>query len=593
MNNGVVQRLASFRNKMILVFIFMTIIPFVLFAYYAHVKSVEGISNANSAFAMDYLIQSKENFDEYLTHLNNQINEVIGDVKFQQLMAVAPVTPDEESAFTTDMLNLVYQNMPYIDAFQIRVFPIDPSHYPYYMSSRLLNFAGNIENQAWFKQSVQTVTPTWHLFLPGESQHTKPLLSKIKRFTGLYDQTPRGIIVADLSDDQLNRYLAPSHRIEQQRAYLMSANGIVFYDSADSRSIGAPIASKELQDWIRGSSEGAGTLEIDGISELVTYVRLNEEPWFLVSTIPLHELTGPIKEINNVFILFLVVYMICCIGVVIYLTAYFTNPLLRLVRSMRKLESGEFQHVLPSSSRKDEIGWLYRGFNNMAQKIQGLIEQAFRSERTKKELEFQVLSHQINPHFLYNTLESIRWKAESHNMGEISEMVSSLGNLLRLSLNQGKEITTIAREIEHVKAYVNIEQARLGKPVRILYSINEEILDAPFLRLLLQPLVENAIHHGIRSNFDKGKIILSARKEGEDIVIELTDNGEGIPESVLQSLNTPNMADEKTKRQGVGLRNVNDRLKLYFGETYKLIIDSSNGTKIILRHPIMKEEEQQ
>ncbi|OPH55983.1 histidine kinase [Paenibacillus ferrarius] len=593
MNNSITQRVISFRNKMILIFIFMTIIPFVLFAYYAHLKSVEGISHANSAFAMDYTIQSKENFDGYLAHLNNQINDVIGNSKLQQLLAEEPKTSADEIAFSSEMLNLVYQNMPYIDAFQVRVVPMVPSKYPNYMSSRILNFSGDIENEAWFKQSIRSVTPTWHLFRIGESQHAKPLLSKVKRFSGLYDQTPRGIVVTDLSDDQLNRYLSPSHRIQHQHNYLIDENGIVLYDSADNQSTGSPIASTAFQNLIRESSEGAGILELDGVSKLATYVRLNEEPWFLVSTIPLDELTGPIREINRVFFMFLVVYLICCIGVVFYLTVYFTNPLLRLVRSMRRLEFGEFQHVLPNSRRKDEIGWLYRGFNNMAQRIQELIEQSFRAERAKKELEFQVLSHQINPHFLYNTLESIRWKAASHHMDEISEMVSSLGNLLRLSLNQGKEITTMAREIEHVKAYVNIEQARLGAPVRILYSVEEGIGDFPFLRLLLQPLVENAIHHGIRSNFDKGKIILSARRDGGDIVIELMDNGEGIRENVLASLNSPDEHLEITKRRGVGLRNVNERLKLYFGESYKLIIENSNGTKIILRHPIMEKDEQE
>ena len=116
-----------------------------------------------------------------------------------------------------------------------------------------------------------------------------------------------------------------------------------------------------------------------------------------------------------------------------------------------------------------------------------------------------MLSHQINPHFLYNTLESIRWKAENHGRSEISEMVSALGNLLRLSLNQGKEITTLGREIEQVKAYVQIEQARMGQTIRILYSVDSDLKDVPFLRLLLQPLVENAIQHSVRDNFEQAK----------------------------------------------------------------------------------------
>jgi sensor histidine kinase YesM len=225
----------------------------------------------------------------------------------------------------------------------------------------------------------------------------------------------------------------------------------------------------------------------------------------------------------------------------------------------------------------------------MTKKIEGLIEQTSRSERNKKELEFQVLSHQINPHFLYNTLESIRWKAENHGRTDIGEMVSALGNLLRLSLNQGKDITTVGREVEQVKAYVQIEQARMGMPLRVLYFFDDEVLALPFMRLLLQPLVENAIQHSIRDNFEKGKVILSGYVEDGDIVIDITDNGKGIPQTVLTQLDSERESGKGARRQGVGLRNVNERLKLYFGNHYKLLIETGEGmgTKITIRHPIL------
>lgn len=165
--------------------------------------------------------------------------------------------------------------------------------------------------------------------------------------------------------------------------------------------------------------------------------------------------------------------MLCAVGVVIYLTRNFTQPVFQLVRLMRKLEEGDFSMLIPHQNRKDEIGWLYRGFGSIVRKIEDLILQSTRAERTKRELEFQVLSHQINPHFLYNTLESIRWKAENHGRNDIGEMVSALGNLLRLSLNQGKDITTVGREVEQVKAYVQIEQARIGMPLRVLYFLTK------------------------------------------------------------------------------------------------------------------------
>ncbi|KAG2871542.1 hypothetical protein PC115_g24814 [Phytophthora cactorum] len=171
-------------------------------------------------------------------------------------------------------------------------------------------------------------------------------------------------------------------------------------------------------------------------------------------------------------------------------------------------------------------------------------------------------------------------------------MVYALGNLLRLSLNQGKDITTVGREIEQVKAYVQIEQARIGMPLRVVYFFDEEMLNITFMRLLLQPLVENAIHHSIRGNFEHGKVILSGRIEEQDLVIDITDNGKGIPDSVIQALEEESEDQKMNGRTGVGLRNVNERLKIYFGLEYKLQIDSKEGigTRITIRHPILKEK---
>ena len=323
-------------------------------------------------------------------------------------------------------------------------------------------------------------------------------------------------------------------------------------------------------------------------NQLTTFVRMDSKPWTIVSLTPMGALTHPVSEMNRVMFLFLVVYLICSIGLVIHITLHFTQPVLRLVRVIRKLEDGDFDLTIPHQSRKDEIGLLYRGFGRIVRTIESLIAQSTQAERNKKELEFQVLSHQINPHFLYNTLESIRWKAENHGRSDIGEMVSSLGNLLRLSLNQGKDITTVGREVEQVKAYVQIEQARIGRPLRVMYFFDEEVLEMPFMRLLLQPLVENAIQHSIRGNLEKGKVILSGYVDEQDIVIEVMDNGKGISEAALLQLEMESVDKKTTGRHGVGLRNVNERLKIYFGNDYKLRIDTGEGkgTKITIRHPV-------
>ncbi|MFF2481402.1 sensor histidine kinase [Paenibacillus sp. NPDC058071] len=582
---------SSFRNRVIIIFLILILIPFLLFANYASVKAVEGISDTNTKMTMSYLQQARKSFQIYLNSLNEQVNEVIGNKKVQELLSDETLNEYEEEMFAGNMLTVLHQSATDVDAFRLKVYPTKPSMYPSYMRS--IDESVSVGEQYWFRHSLDNVSPTWYLTMPERGKYGKPLLTYVKRFTGLYDSKVRGMISADLSEDYLKRYFSPSDQLNNQKLLLINELGIVHYDSTSNEWTGKEFPSDTFIESMSGDS-GSESIEINGQTYLATYVKMANQPWSLVSLTPLQELTGTIDQINRILGVFLVIYVLCCLSVVFYITAYYTQPIAHLVRIMRRLETDNLRYLVPWSPRKDEVGWLYRGVGSLVQRIEGLVKEAAQAERNKKALEFQVLSHQINPHFLYNTLESIRWKAENHGRSDISEMVSSLGNLLRLSLNQGKEITTLRREIEQVKAYVSIEQARMGKTVRIFYSVDESVTELPFLRLLLQPLVENAIQHSVRGDFDKGKMMITAHRDGNDILIEVADNGKGIPQSVLSQLEEGELSDKPIhKSGGVGLRNVNERLKLYFGDAYKLKIETGPeiGTTITLRHPILKEGE--
>lgn len=585
----------SLRDRVILIFFAMMVVPFLLFAYYSHVKAIEGISNANNITSFSYLVQARKNFEGYLARLNDQINDLIGNKDLQAMLDDSPRNADEESTFTVGMLTLLNQWTPTIDAFRVHFYPAHPDRYPVYMNT-VGESAARISDEQWYREVTGTGTPVWELSMPHSGQYAKPLLMYIKQFTGLYDNVPRGIIAVDISEDQLGRFFNPPGYIKGQKILLLDEHRNVIYDSSANEWTGRTDLAKKFAGLAIGDAENAQTLVVGGQKYLASSVKMDGRPWYVVNLSPFAELTGSIFEINRVMLVFLIVYLASSFGVVLYITVHFTQPVVKLVQLMRKAEQGHLRPHTAWSSRKDEVGWLYQGFNSLTARIEHLVEEAARSELKKRELEFQVLSHQINPHFLYNTLESIRWKAETNGRSDISEMVAALGNLLRLSLNQGKEITSLQREIEQVQAYVQIEQARMGEKIRIAYAIDPQLLRLPFLRLLLQPLVENAIHHSIRDNFEQGKLLISVYREGQDLLIEIIDNGKGIPAEVLAKLNGEIGEAEAMKppagTKGVGLRNVNERLRLYFGQGYQLKIVSGpeTGTRITLRHPVMDEE---
>ncbi|OMF80246.1 cache domain-containing sensor histidine kinase [Paenibacillus glucanolyticus] len=579
---------SSFRNRLILIFLSITILPFILFSAFSHTKSVEGIEQANITFSISYLEQAKTNVEAYLAQLNEDINSLIGDKTLQYLLERPPLSMEEEETVSIDMLSIVYQQKKQMDALRLRVFPLFPADYPTYM--RAMEESPAVGNEKWFQDAANSTVPYWQLSV-SDGPNRGPLLSYIKTFTSLHSRTPRGVVVTDLADNHLSRFFSPTKRLQGQKFLILNEVGEILFDSAGNEWTGEILPSPQLLAKRNLHSEGVEKLPIYEKEHLITFSRMDSLPWTIVSLTPMEALMEPVTATNQLLIVIIIVYLLVSIAVVMYLTRNFTQPVFHLVRLMRKLEEGEFDMLIPHQQRKDEIGWLFRGFGSIVRTIEDLITQSTRAERSKKELEFQVLSHQINPHFLYNTLESIRWKAENHGRNDIGEMVSALGNLLRLSLNQGKDITTVGREIDQVKAYVQIEQARIGMPLRVLYFFDEDMLDMTFMRLLLQPLVENAIQHSIRGNFEHGKVILSGRIEELDLVIDITDNGKGIPQTVIQGLEEEPVDSVSNGRSGVGLRNVNERIKIYFGTEYKLRIETEEGkgTRITIRHPILKE----
>ncbi|MBW7454020.1 cache domain-containing protein, partial [Paenibacillus sepulcri] len=302
------MRLAySFRNRMIIIFFAIIIVPFLLFAYYAHIKSIEGISNANSTFSMSYLQQAKTNFEAYLHELNDQINALIGNKDLQQALEQLPGTTVHEEDFTVSMVSTLYKNTPLIDALRVRVYPLDPSRYPTYMST--IGESDQLGREDWFIQSKMETLPRWHLFMPQKGRYARPLLSYIKRFSGLYDQKARGIIVADLSENQLQRFFTPSEKMKGQKFLVLDDKGEVLYDSSNNAWTGSPIPSDSFPAWTGQAAEGSKTIDIGGDAHLVTYVRMDSEPWLIVSLTPLHTLIGPINELNRLLVLFLVVYL--------------------------------------------------------------------------------------------------------------------------------------------------------------------------------------------------------------------------------------------------------------------------------------------
>jgi two-component system sensor histidine kinase YesM len=346
-----------------------------------------------------------------------------------------------------------------------------------------------------------------------------------------------------------------------------------------------------------GGNGTTGPLE-GGADSVSVSIDSKVSKWTLTLVQPKSELY---REINH-----LRLYTFIMMGVSVLLAFIISwivysgiaSPVQRLLQGLRQLSGGKLDVKL-ENKRKDELGALTEAFNHMASQQKHLIEDHYEQELRLVKTELKFLQSQINPHFLYNTLDSIYWAAKNYEADEISEMVIHLSRFFRLSLSKGNEVFTVEESVAHLHDYVRIQQLRFLESFTVEYRLSEDSKNVPILRLLLQPIVENAILHGMESKPQGGRLIVASRIDGPNLVIEVVDNGTGMPEPRLRYIqeeldrlkrryNRLFPYEEKSANDLFGLRNVMTRIRIYYGPEADLTIDSIEGeeTRVTVTLPL-------
>ena len=280
--------------------------------------------------------------------------------------------------------------------------------------------------------------------------------------------------------------------------------------------------------------------------------------------------------------------MIAVIVLMSYLlSGYYVGRLKKLNVEMTGLESGNLNANLPITTEEDEIEEIYHNFNGMVQEVQRLMQEHYQLGKEVKMTEVRALQAQINPHFLYNTLDLINWISMDYGAEEIGTLTWNLARFYRLSLNHGKSLISIGEEVEHVEVYVNIENYHFDNAISLEVDVPEELKSCACLNIILQPFVENAIVHGIaeKPDIESCEIRICARREEQDIVFSVQDDGPGVDVKEMQK---ETQQDIRTAQHGYGVRNINFRLKLCFGEKYGVTyLESEKGTHVEIKIPVM------
>lgn len=347
----------------------------------------------------------------------------------------------------------------------------------------------------------------------------------------------------------------------------------------------------EDSDFIRGLSDGVHYEK----NRIYTLSTTDDSRWRVVGLSFTDELA--VERRSQILSSIAISLLFCCIIVIIVLKVYsriVNAPVRSLIKTMKSFENhAEDFRYSGGNESVTELRIISSTFEHMAKTIQALMERVHKEEKELRKTELKALQAQINPHFLYNTLDSIQWMCEQGKTHDAAEMVRALARLFRISISRGRELITIKEELQHATSYLIIQSYRYRNQFSYTIDASEELMDCLCNKITIQPLIENAIYHGLDRMVDKGEIkitVQSAADGSDDILITVSDNGVGMTKEQCSKI----LAKERSDSGGIGVKNVNDRLKIYFGEKYGLSIESELdvGTTVTVRIPKIDEEVQ-
>lgn len=324
---------------------------------------------------------------------------------------------------------------------------------------------------------------------------------------------------------------------------------------------------------------------LDGQKRLTTVKTLGYTGWKIIGVTPINETFADSSQIT-IFILFVVfLAIILLVFANTFISAKIADPIKALENSVKELEKGA-ENVNIAIGGSYEIQHLGKTIKSMVEQMHKLMGDIVFEQELKRQTELDALQAQINPHFLYNTLDSIVWMVENERYQEAITMVTSLAGFFRISLSKGKNIITVKDELKHAENYITIQHMRFKDKFTFKINADEEVMDFVTIKLVIQPLIENAVYHGMEFMDGDGEIIVNAYKKDNELYIDVIDNGMGIPPEIAEQLLTKG-SRAKGKGSGVGLKNVQERIQIYFGKEYGLSIISEpdEGTLIRIHLP--------
>jgi two-component system sensor histidine kinase YesM len=439
--------------------------------------------------------------------------------------------------------------------------------------------------------SLNTIKPKWidlyEMKFPG---YNNSGIAYVRPYRDYGSGKIKGYIMIEYNSDILMHNFTTLKYGEEGKYVVADLSGNIKIYTDEIKD--ANISNEAYFKWAIRNDSPAETMMLQGSKYLVTAEMIPGLNWNMIALTPVEMLTRDSKAMMGTVYLLGAVAILICAFLSRRIAHNVTKPLVELSDTMGRLGQGELKVSVPIRS-DDEIGGLERAFNKMTDEIQELITQVYSEQKAKRKLEFATLQAQINPHFLYNTMSSVSSLIKLQKPEEALAMLKAISQFYRTALSNGKTVISIGEELENINSYIQIQSTRYGDKIQYEIDMGAEVYNQSIVKLTLQPLVENAIYHGIKECTGKGIVKIKGVVKDEKIYISVSDNGRGMTKCQAESL----LKNDKTgMKSSFGLYSVHQRLIIHFGEEYGLAINSTQGegteVTVIIPYIAEKREEQ-
>lgn len=576
---------ASFTNLTILqrfvaLFILFVVIP-VIFMDWIISRNVAEITERQVGSALVKWVESSHvTIDRTINHMEETMNKIMMTTEIQQMLDIPTISSYERVRRFTSLDEMLLKQSSSKIAYSFFM-PDTESLYSFVptldIQTRGIYYSTDLNTLPWYKNAYKAqgrgVLSVIHQF--GDNPADLETLVMVKQMNSITNgRSPEaGYLIASGLEKVLASDLDPVNVAKEGELLILNQDNIVI-STTSHVSIGQHF---DLPDYISSSTKGFYSMKANGQSWLYAIHQSEDSKTKLLYKTPMESVLGDHAVIQQLVYYSMLVYFILLLLLGTYFMRSIIRPISRLARYTRSYEPGKplGLSIYPKRT-KDELEILNNNFMDMTQRLNDTIHDKYELEIKQKEAELAILHSQINPHLLYNTLESINWRMTQEGNDESAEMVRDLSLVMRIGLSRGKTLITIDEELMHAEAYVRLQLKRYEYQFKVNWLIQEEARGCLIPKVVLQPLIENAIVHGIKRMDSDGELSISISIELEIIVIAVEDNGYRIKDV------TPIMdiLEGKNRDEGYGIRNVHKRIQLHFGEKYGLAYSLREGSGV-------------